>query len=98
MKNILLGVAVALFLAVGPLLTLATTEPTEGGPVLVLSFASAEQREAELLALGGTIIGPTSAPFATLVSFAAHGRKADLIESGGHWIIEAGPLAELCGV
>lgn len=97
MKNlfpVMMGVLCAL---VGPALALVSSPAVPGEPVLVLSLPWEQSAEGLIEQAGGSLLGPISAPLATL----AMPESPDFLEKlkigGALWVLDGRRLAAICG-
>ena len=97
MKTLVLICLMSVSLGAGPILALISAEPEPDSPVLVLSVPWLDP-SASVLAAGGQLIGPVSAPIAVLATGSDPDFLERLAEMPGTLVRGGRQLAALCGL
>ena len=96
-KYLVLSSLFLLSVLAGPVLALATAKPGASGPHLVIAWPWLDPAE-RVVAAGGSLVGPVSAPFAVLATSDDPGFANALSRAPGVTVRNGRQLAALCGV
>lgn len=98
MNYLCLSFVICLNLLIAPIAMMATAQPQLGEPLLVVASPwKSGGADRIILDAGGTLVGPTKAPLASMTVY-EHDNYLEQLDQNGAWVVIAAKnLSALCG-